>query len=181
MMVARLKEDYRERVMPALMKKFSYKNSLQVPRMVKIVVNMGVGEATQDPKLLETAMDDLARITGQKPVVLKSRKSISQFKLRKGVAVGCKVTLRGNRMYEFFDRLVNVAIPRIRDFRGLSPDSFDGRGNYTFGIKEQVMFPEISYDKVKKMFGADLTLVTTARTDEESLELLSQLGMPFRR
>jgi large subunit ribosomal protein L5 len=181
MMVARLKEDYRERVMPALMKKFSYKNSLQVPRMVKIVVNMGVGEATQDPKLLETAMDDLTRITGQKPVVLKSRKSISQFKLRKGVAVGCKVTLRGNMMYEFFDRLVNVAIPRIRDFRGLSPDSFDGRGNYTFGIKEQVMFPEISYDKVKKMFGADLTLVTTARTDEESLELLSQLGMPFRR
>ena len=180
-MVARLKEDYRERVMPALMKKFSYKNSLQVPRMVKIVVNMGVGEATQDPKLLETAMDDLTRITGQKPVVLKSRKSISQFKLRKGVAVGCKVTLRGNMMYEFFDRLVNVAIPRIRDFRGLSPDSFDGRGNYTFGIKEQVMFPEISYDKVKKMFGADLTLVTTARTDEESLELLSQLGMPFRR
>ena len=180
-MVARLKEDYRERVMPALMKKFSYENPLQVPRMVKIVVNMGVGEATQDPKLLETAMDDLARITGQKPVVLKSRKSISQFKLRKGVAVGCKVTLRGNRMYEFFDRLVNVAIPRIRDFRGLSPDSFDGRGNYTFGIKEQVMFPEISYDKVKKMFGADLTLVTTARTDEESLELLTQLGMPFRR
>ena len=180
-MTARLKEDYRERVMPALMKKFSYKNPLQVPRMVKIVVNMGVGGATQDPKLLEMAMDDLAKITGQRPVVLKSRKSISQFKLRKGVAVGCKVTLRGNRMYEFFDRLVNVAIPRIRDFRGLSPDSFDGRGNYTFGIKEQLMFPEISYDKVKQVFGADLTVVTTARTDEESLELLGQLGMPFRR
>lgn len=180
-MVARLKEDYRERVMPALMKKFSYKNPCQIPKLVKIVVNMGVGEATQDPKLLEIAVEDLAAITGQKPLVLKAKRPISQFKLRKGVSIGCKVTLRGNRMYEFFDRLVNVAIPRIRDFRGLSPDSFDGRGNYTFGVKEQVIFPEISYDKVKRMFGADVTIVTTAQTDEESLELLGQLGMAFRR
>lgn len=180
-MAARLKEDYKERVIPALMKKFPYKNTHQVPRLVKIVVNMGVGEATQDPKLLEIAMQDLAVITGQKPLVLKARKPISQFKLRKGVPIGCKVTLRNERMYEFFDRLVNVAIPRIRDFRGLSPDSFDGRGNYTFGVKEQMIFPEITYDKVKSILGADITIVTTAQTDEESFEFLSQLGMPFRR
>ncbi len=180
-MVARLKQDYKDKVMPALMKKFSYKNPYQVPKLVKIVVNIGVGEATQDPKLLEIATQDLAVITGQKPLVVKAKKSISQFKLRKGVSIGCKVTLRGDRMYEFFDRLVNVAIPRIRDFRGLPPDSFDGRGNYTFGVKEQVIFPEISYDKVKKVFGADVTMVTTAKTDEESFELLIQFGMPFRR
>jgi len=180
-MVARLKEEYKKRIVPALMKKFSYKNLHQVPRLAKIVVNMGVGEATQDPKLLEIAMQDLAMITGQKPVITKARKSISQFKLRKGVAIGCKVTLRGSRMYEFFDRLVNVAMPRIRDFRGLPPDSFDGRGNYTFGVKEQVIFPEISYDKVKKILGADITIVTTAETDEESYELLREFGMPLRR
>lgn len=180
-MVARLKEEYKKRIVPALMKKFSYKNLHQVPRLAKIVVNMGVGEATQDPKLLEIAMQDLAMITGQKPVITKARKSISQFKLRKGVAIGCKVTLRGSRMYEFFDRLVNVAMPRIRDFRGLPPDSFDGRGNYTFGVKEQVIFPEISYDKVKKILGADITIVTTAKTDEESYELLREFGMPLRR
>jgi large subunit ribosomal protein L5 len=180
-MRARLIQDYRERVMPVLMKKFSYKNPSQIPKLVKIVVNMGVGEATQDPKVLEVAAEDLATITGQRPSILKAKKPISQFKLRKGIPIGCKVTLRGDRMYEFFDRLVNVAIPRIRDFRGLSPDSFDGRGNYTFGIKEQVIFPEISYDKVKRILGADVTIVTTAETDEESSELLTQLGMPFRR
>ncbi len=180
-MVARLKQDYKERIVPVLMKKFSYKNVNQVPKLVKISVNIGVGEATQDPKLLEIAVQDLTIITGQKPLVLKAKRSISQFKLRKGVSIACKVTLRGKRMYEFFDRLVNVAIPRIRDFRGLSPDSFDGRGNYTFGIKEQMIFPEISYDKVKKVFGADITLVTSAKADEESSELLLQLGVPLRR
>lgn len=180
-MVARLKQEYKKKIIPALMKKFSYKNLHRVPRLAKIVVNMGVGEATQDPKLLEIAMQDLAMITGQKPVITKARKSISQFKLRKGVVIGCKVTLRGDRMYEFFDRLVNVAIPRIRDFRGLPPDSFDGRGNYTFGVKEQVIFPEISYDKVKRILGADITIVTTAETDEESYELLREFGMPLRR
>lgn len=176
-----MREEYQEKVVPVLMKKFSYKNAHEVPKLAKVVVNMGVGEATQDPKLLDIAMEDLAVITGQRPLVLKARKSISQFKLRKGVSVGCKVTLRGNRMYEFFDRLVNVAMPRIRDFRGVPRDSFDGRGNYTFGIKEQVIFPEIAYDKVKKILGADITIVTTAKTDEESSELLSLLGMPFGR
>jgi len=180
-MVARLREEYRDRILPTLMKRFSYKNVHQVPKLVKIVVNMGVGEATQDPKLLEIAVQDLATITGQRPLITKSKRAISQFKLRKGVSIGCKVTLRGHRMYEFFDRLVNVAIPRIRDFRGLPPDAFDGRGNYTFGIREQVIFPEISYDKVKKIFGADITIVTTAGTDEESFELLREFGMPFRR
>jgi large subunit ribosomal protein L5 len=180
-MRARLREEYQEKVVPVLRKKFSYRNTHEVPKLTKVVVNMGVGEATQDPKLLDIAVEDLAVITGQRPLVVKARKSISQFKLRKGVAVGCKVTLRGNRMYEFFDRLVNVAMPRIRDFRGVPRDSFDGRGNYTFGIKEQVIFPEIPYDKVKRILGADITIVTTARTDEESSELLSLLGMPFRR
>jgi len=179
-MKARLREEWEKRAVPHLMKRFGYKNRHQVPLMVKIVVNMGVGEAISDPKVLEAAMEDLALITGQRPVARRARKSISQFKLRKGIPIGCKVTLRGDRMYEFFDRLVNVAIPRVRDFRGLSPNSFDGRGNYTFGVVEQTIFPEIEYDKVKAMLGMDITVVTSANTDEEAKELLSTLGMPFR-
>jgi len=179
-MKARLREEWEKRIVPHLMKRFGYKNCHQVPEIVKIVVNMGVGEAISDPKVLEAAMEDLAMITGQRPVARRARKSISQFKLRKGIPIGCKVTLRGDRMYEFFDRLVNVAIPRVRDFRGLSPNSFDGRGNYTFGVVEQTIFPEIEYDKVKAMLGMDITVVTSANTDEEAKELLSTLGMPFR-
>ncbi len=175
-----MREDWEKRIIPHLMKRFSYKNAHQVPELVKVVVNMGVGEAISDPKVLDAAMEDLAMITGQKPVARKAKKSVSQFKLRKGAPVGCKVTLRGSRMYEFFDRLVNVAIPRVRDFRGLSSNSFDGRGNYTFGISEQIIFPEIDYDKVKAVLGMDVTVVTTAKTDEEAKELLSSLGMPFR-
>lgn len=175
-----LREDWEQRVVPLLMKRFGYGNIHEVPAMVKIVVNMAVGEAVSDPKTLEAAAEDLAMITGQRPVVRKAKKSVSQFKLRKGIPIGCKVTLRGDRMHEFFDRLVNVAIPRVRDFRGLSPNSFDGRGNYTFGVSEQIIFPEIDYDKVKAILGMDITVVTTAKTDEEAKELLSGLGMPFR-
>ena len=175
-----MKEDYEKRVVPLLKKRFGYRNYYEIPKLVKIVVNMGMGKATSDPKLLEAAMDDLAMITGQRPDVRRAKKSVSQFKLRKGTPIGCKVTLRGTRMYEFFDRLVNVVIPRIRDFRGLSPDSFDGRGNYTFGVNEQTIFPEIDYDKVKAILGMDITVVSDAKTDEEARELLSQLGMPFK-
>lgn len=179
--VPRLKKLYHEIIVPEMMKKFGYKNVMQVPRLVKIVVNMGVGQATQDPKLLEMAMKELAKITGQQPVIRRARKSISNFKLRAGMAIGCKVTLRRERMYEFFDRLINAAIPRIRDFRGLSDKSFDGRGNYTLGIKEHIIFPEINVDEVERIFGMDITIVTTAKTDEEAYELLRLFGMPFRK
>jgi large subunit ribosomal protein L5 len=177
---ARLLTRYREEVVLALVKRFGYTNKLQVPKLRKIVVNMGVGDGLKDAKLMDAAVEDLMTITGQRPVVTKAKKSVASFKLRKGMSVGCKVTLRGLRMYEFFDRLVNVAVPRIRDFRGLPADSFDGHGNYTFGIKEQIVFPEIDYDKVVKIRGMDITMNTTARTDEEAQELLRALGMPFR-
>ena len=172
---------YEEKAVPELMKKFGYKNVMQVPRLEKIVVNMGVGEANQDAKVLEAAVKDMAAITGQAPVVSRARKSIAGFKLREGVPAGCFVTLRGDRMWEFFDRLVNVAVPRIRDFRGLSPRSFDGRGNYSFGVREQIIFPEIDYDRILKIMGMDITIVTSAGTDEEARELITLLGMPLRR
>ena len=172
---------YEEKVVPELIKKFGYKNIMQVPYFEKIVVNMGVGEANQDAKILEAAVRDMTAITGQAPVVSKARKSIAGFKLREGVPVGCFVTLRGERMWEFFDRLVNVAIPRIRDFRGLSPKSFDGRGNYSLGVREQTIFPEVDYDKILKIMGMDITVVTTAGTDEEARELITLLGMPLRK
>jgi large subunit ribosomal protein L5 len=177
---ARLLTQYREEIVPALLKRFGYKNVLQVPKLRKIVVNMGVGDGLKDAKLMDAAVGDLTTITGQRPVITRAKKSVASFKLRKGMAVGCKVTLRGLRMYEFFDRLVNVAVPRIRDFRGLPANSFDGHGNYTFGIREQMVFPEIDYDKVVKIRGMDIIMNTTARTDEEAFELLKALGMPFR-
>ena len=177
----RLRKHYDDKVVPELKKAFSYSNQMQVPRLEKIVVNMGVGEATQNPKLLESALAELTQIAGQKPAIRKSKKSIANFKLREGQAVGCAVTLRGNRMYEFYDRLVNVALPRVRDFRGVQPRSFDGRGNYTMGITEQIIFPEIDYDRVEKIRGMDITIVTSARTDEEGRELLRLMNMPFRQ
>ena len=176
----RLKDYYKETVVPYLMNRFNYKNIMAVPKIEKVVINMGVGDAIQNPDLLKAAVNDLMIISGQKPVVTKAKKSISNFKLRKGMSIGCMVTLRGNRMYEFLDKLLNVALFRIRDFRGVSPKSFDGRGNYTLGIKEQLIFPEIEYDKVVKVRGMDITIVTTAKTDEEAYELLKALGMPFR-
>ena len=177
----RVQQNYIENVKPSLIKKFGYSSVMQAPKLDKIVVNMGVGDAIQNAKLIDAAVEDLTAITGQKPVVTKAKKSIANFKLREGVAIGCKVTLRGERMYEFFDKLVSVALPRVRDFRGLSRDSFDGRGNYTLGIKEQLIFPEINYDKVLKIRGMDIVIVTTAQTDAEALELLDQLGMPFKK
>lgn len=177
--VARLLLKYKSEVLPALMKRFNYENSLQAPKLKKISVNMGVGEGIKDAKLMDAAVADMGIITGQRPVITRAKKSVASFKLRKGMPIGCRVTLRGSRMYEFFDRLVNVAIPRIRDFRGLSPDSFDGHGNYSFGIKEQIVFPEIEYDKVVKIRGMDITFTTTAKTDEEAFELLKSLGVPF--
>ena len=177
---ARLLLVYREEILPGLMKRFGYKSVLEVPRLEKIVVNMGLGDSLKDAKLMDAAVEDIMTITGQRPAVTKAKKSVASFKVRKGMAVGCKVTLRGARMYEFFDRLVSAAIPRIRDFRGLSPDSFDGHGNYTFGIREQIVFPEIDYDKVVKIRGMDITVATTADTDEEAFALLKGLGMPFR-
>lgn len=176
----RLARHYEEKVRPALMEKFGYSSVMQAPRLVKIVVNMGVGDALQDAKLLEAASNELTAIAGQRPTVRRAKKSISNFKLRAGVPVGCAVTLRGARMFEFYDRLVNVAVPRIRDFRGLNPRSFDGRGNYTMGMTEQIIFPEINYDKVGKVRGMDITIVTTARTDEEGRELLRLMNLPFR-
>ncbi|MCU0606339.1 MAG: 50S ribosomal protein L5 [Candidatus Edwardsbacteria bacterium] len=178
--MARLKDKYQQDVKPALIKKFGFSSPMQAPRLSKIVINMGIGEGTQDPKLVEAAAKDLAAITGQKPSVRRAKKSIANFKLRAGVPVGTMVTLRGDRMYEFFDRLVSVAIPRIRDFRGVPARSFDGRGNYTLGLKEQIIFPEINYDKVVKTFGMDVTIVTTAANDEQARELLSLMGMPFQ-
>ena len=177
----RLADYYVEKVRPALMQKFEYASQMQAPRFEKIVLNMGVGDATQDAKLLDAAANELGQITGQKPAVRRARKSIANFKLREGQAVGCTVTLRGARMYEFYDRLINVAVPRIRDFRGLNPRSFDGRGNYTMGLTEQIIFPEINLDKVGKIRGMDVTIVTSAKTDEEGRELLRLMNMPFRQ
>lgn len=178
--MARLREKYLREVVPALMKEFSYRNPLQAPRLEKIVVNMGLGEAIQNIKVLDHAAEELALITGQKALVTRARKSISNFKLRTGMPIGCCVTLRGKRMYEFLDRLVNIALPRVRDFKGVSHKSFDGRGNYSLGIKEQIIFPEINYDKIDKVRGMNITIVTTARTDEEAKSLLRHLGVPFR-
>lgn len=178
--MARLKEQYREKVIPALMKEFSYKNIMEVPRLEKIIINMGLGEAIQNAKILDSAQSELATISGQKPVVTKAKKSIANFKLRSGMPIGCKVTMRRDRMYEFFDRLVNVALPRIRDFRGVSGKSFDGRGNYALGIREQIIFPEIDYDKIDKIKGMNIVITTTAKTDEEGKALLKMMGMPFR-
>ncbi len=179
--MARLKETYKEKVVPALMEKFQYESIMQAPKIEKIVVNMGVGEAKENQKFLDNAVEEMTVIAGQKPVVTKARKSISNFKLREGMAVGCKVTLRGEHMYEFFDKLVNVALPRVRDFRGVSKTAFDGRGNYALGIKEQLIFPEINYDKIDKIRGMDIVVTTTANTDEEARELLKLLGMPFSK
>jgi len=178
--MARLKEVYKDKVAPALKKEFSYSNPMQVPAISKIVVNMGCGEASQNSKLIEGALGDMTAITGQKPVITRARKSIANFKLRDGMPVGCRVTLRGDQMWEFLDRLVNVALPRIRDFKGVSPKSFDGRGNYTLGIREQIIFPEIEYDKVDKVRGMDITICTTANTNDEGRALLKQFSMPFR-
>ena len=178
--VPRLLVRYREEIVPALRKHFGYGNLCQIPKIQKIVVNMGTGDGLKDAKLQDAALEDMMTIAGQRPQVTRAKKSVASFKLRKGMPVGCRVTLRGARMYEFFDRLVNVAIPRIRDFRGLSSDSFDGHGNYTFGIREQIVFPEIDYDKVAKIRGMDITIQTSAKTDEEAFELLKGLGMPFR-
>ncbi|WP_447975577.1 50S ribosomal protein L5 [Nitrospira sp. Kam-Ns4a] len=179
-MTPRLKELYRDQVVPALMKEFGYSNPMQVPRLDRIVLNVGMGEAIQNVKVLESAVQELALISGQKPVVTKAKKAIAGFKLRAGMPIGAKVTLRSDRMYEFLDRLVSVALPRIRDFRGVSPKSFDGRGNYTLGLKEQLIFPEIKYDSVQAIHGMDITIVTTARTNDEGKALLRHLGMPFR-
>lgn len=180
-MAARLKEQYAKSVIPALTKEFGYKNPMAVPKLEKISINIGMGEATQNPKLMEGAVTELTQIAGQKPVVTKAKKSIAAFKLRSGMSIGCMVTLRGDRMYEFLDRLVNVALPRVRDFRGVSTKSFDGRGNYTLGIKDQLLFPEIDYNKVEKTKGMNISITTTAKTDAEGLALLKQLGMPFRQ
>lgn len=175
-----LKEMYQQEVVPAMVKAFSYENVLQAPRLLKVTVNMGVGEATQNADALEAAVSDLTKITGQKPVITKAKKSISAFKVRAGMNVGCKVTLRGDRMWDFLEKLFNVVLPRLRDFRGVSPDGFDGRGNYSMGLKEQIIFPEIDYDKVSQIRGMNITITTTARTDEEGFYLLKALGMPFR-
>ncbi|HBK60006.1 MAG TPA: 50S ribosomal protein L5 [Firmicutes bacterium] len=176
----RLKEKYQNEVVPALEQKFGYKNINEVPKVHKVVVSMGVSDAVQDPKTLDSAAGDMALISGQKPIITRAKKSIAAFKLRAGVPIGCKVTLRGARMYYFLDKLFNAALPRIRDFRGVSGDSFDGRGNYTLGLKEQLVFPEIEYDKIDKVRGMDITIVTSARTDEEGLELLRLMGLPVR-
>jgi len=178
--VARLKDRYLNEIAPALQQKFAYTNVMQIPKVDKIVINMGVGEAVQNSKAIDSAVGDLMKITGQKPIVTKAKKSIAAFKLREGMAIGCKVTLRGQRMYEFMDRLLNVALPRVRDFRGVSAKAFDGRGNYTLGIKEQLIFPEMEYDKIDKLRGMDVVFVTTAKSDEEARELLRGFGMPYR-
>ncbi|NLL00177.1 MAG: 50S ribosomal protein L5 [Clostridiales bacterium] len=179
--MARLKEFYLNEIVPGMIKKFGYKNVMEVPKLNKIVINMGVGEAKENAKVLEAAAKDMEIIAGQKPVITKAKKSIANFKLREGMSVGCKVTLRGEKMYDFADRLINLALPRVRDFRGVNPNAFDGRGNYALGIKEQLIFPEIDYDKVDKVRGMDIIFVTTAKTDEEARELLTGFGMPFRK
>jgi large subunit ribosomal protein L5 len=178
--MARLQEIYQEKAIPSLMKRFNYRNKMEVPKLEKIVINMGLGEAIQNAKILDSAAQELGGITGQKPVITKAKKSIAQFKLRTGMPIGCMVTLRKERMFEFFNRLVNVALPRVRDFKGVSGKSFDGRGNYALGIREQLIFPEIHYDKIDKVKGMNIVIVTTAKTDEEGKELLKLLGMPFR-
>ena len=177
----RLQEKYRANIVPALVEKFNYTSVMQAPRISKIVINIGVGDAVQNPKVLDDAVNELTQITGQKPLITRAKKSIATFKLREGMPIGCKVTLRGERMYDFFDKLVTIALPRVRDFRGVNPKGFDGRGNYTLGVKEQLIFPEINYDKVSKIRGMDIVIVTTAQTDQEALELLKQFGMPFKR
>ena len=179
--MSRLKETYLNEIVDAMQKKFEYSNIMQVPKLDKIVINMGVGEAKDNAKLLDAAVKDLEIIAGQKVVVTRAKKSVANFKLREGMPIGCKVTLRGDKMYEFMDRLVNLALPRVRDFRGVNPDAFDGRGNYALGIKEQLIFPEIEYDKVDKVRGMDIIFVTTAQTDEEACELLRLFGMPFKK
>lgn len=179
--MARLKELYKNNVTSELMKKFSYKNVMQIPKLDKIIINVGAGEARDNSKVIDAIVTDLAAITGQKPAVCKARKSVANFKLREGMNIGAKVTLRGNKMYEFMDRLFNVALPRVRDFRGINPNSFDGRGNYNMGLKEQLIFPEIDYDKIDKVRGMDICFVTTANTDEEAKELLTLMGAPFAK
>ena len=179
--MARLKETYKNEIMGAMTAKFSYKNQMQVKKKKKIVINMGVGEARDNAKVLENAVSDMQMISGQKPVITKAKKSVAAFKLREGMPIGCKVTLRGEKMYEFLDRLVNLALPRVRDFRGVSATAFDGRGNYALGVKEQLIFPEVEYDKIDKVRGMDIIIVTTADSDEEARELLTQFGMPFQK
>lgn len=179
--MSRLKEQYQNEIVDAMIKKFGYKNIMEVPKLDNIVVNMGVGEAKENAKLLEAAIKDMEAITGQKAVATKAKNSIANFKIREGMAIGCKTTLRGEKMYEFMDRLINLALPRVRDFRGVNPNAFDGRGNYALGIKEQLIFPEIEYDKVDKVRGMDIIFVTTAKTDEEARELLTQFNMPFAK
>lgn len=178
--VSALQERYKNEVVPALQKRFGYRNVMEVPRIEKVVINMGVGEATQNPKALDAAVNDLAAITGQRPAITRAKKSIAAFKVRAGMPIGARVTLRGKRMYDFLERLFMLALPRVRDFRGVSPNSFDGRGNYSLGLREQLVFPEIDYDKVDKIRGMDITIVTTAKSDDEARELLRLLGMPFR-
>ena len=179
--MSRLKEQYQNEIVDAMIKKFGYKNIMEVPKLDKVVINMGVGEAKDNAKLLDAAIADMEKITGQKAVVCKAKKSVANFKIREGMPIGCKVTLRGEKMYEFVDRLVNLALPRVRDFRGVNPNAFDGRGNYALGIKEQLIFPEIEYDKVDKVRGMDIIFVTTVNTDEEARELLTQFNMPFTK
>lgn len=179
--MSRLKDQYQNEIVDAMMKKFEYKNKMQVPKLDKIVINMGVGEAKENAKILEAAVKDMETITGQKAVITKAKHSIANFKIREGMPIGCKVTLRSEKMYEFFDRLINLALPRVRDFRGVNPNAFDGRGSYALGIKEQLIFPEIEYDKIDKIRGMDVIIVTTAKTDEEGRELLAQFGMPFAK
>jgi large subunit ribosomal protein L5 len=179
--LSRLKDQYKNEIMDAMTKKFGYKNVMEIPKIEKIVINMGVGEAKDNAKALESAVADMETITGQKAIITKAKKSIANFKIREGLAIGCKTTLRGEKMYEFLDRLVNLALPRVRDFHGVNPNSFDGRGNYALGIKEQIIFPEIEYDKVDKVRGMDIIIVTTAKTDEEARELLRLFNMPFQK
>jgi len=177
----RLQDKYRKEITPSLMEKFNYSSIMETPKISKIVINIGAGDAVQNPKVLDNAVSELTQITGQKPVVTRAKKSIATYKLREGMPIGCKVTLRGKRMLDFLDKLITIALPRVRDFRGVNPKGFDGRGNYTLGVKEQLIFPEINYDKVGKIRGMDIVIVTSANTDQEALELLKQFGMPFRR
>ncbi|HHW58196.1 MAG TPA: 50S ribosomal protein L5 [Clostridia bacterium] len=179
--MSRLRDKYQQEVVPALIERFGYKNIMQVPKLEKVVINIGVGEAKENPKALEAAVNDLTMIAGQKPVITRAKRSIANFKIRQGMPIGVKVTLRGERMYEFLDKLFNIALPRVRDFKGVSPNSFDGRGNYALGVKEQLIFPEIDYDKIDKIRGMDIIIVTTAKTDEEAKGLLELLGMPFAK
>lgn len=179
--MSRLNDLYQEEIRKSLREKFGYKNEMQIPKLEKIVINIGVGEATENSKTIDAAASDLATITGQKPIICKARRSLAAWKIREGMPLGCKVTLRGERMYEFLDRLINIALPRVRDFRGISATSFDGRGNYAFGVKEQLIFPEVDYEKIDRIRGMDIIIVTTAKTDEEAREMFTQFGMPFKK